>query len=273
MNLYDITPITDTAVAPYKTGTMDFIQKSHQGTANIMMIHDILKTYQLPYLSTTPYVLYGCEKTVVGSSVSFNAGAIFYNGELFIANTVSGLTTSTQYGVITTTYTTAPNADPVTLGDGSTANVHSIRTISFQNGSGLFDTATMVYVNNVGGIPTYLESTTFDTYAIKFDKNYELDFTTVVGGSSSVRPVFDFTNAVPGKTFRAKILASTGATLDLTGLYLSIGSGGEVLQNMTGAYEVLPAGPVYFFFEVRYRGLRPSTSGHSVVINIGGGPY
>jgi|GEM_PF-1482110 len=80
-------------------------------------------------------ILFGCVLTVAGSDFSLSPGAIFYQGEIYPVDAQTGVTNGVPYWVLSTSY--AP-FNPVTYNDGAPHNVHAIRKVSLQYGTGSF---------------------------------------------------------------------------------------------------------------------------------------
>lgn len=80
-------------------------------------------------------ILYGCvNSTPAGPAYTISAGAVFYNGEVYLvdAATFTPGGGQTAVGTITTTYIAS---DPVLFTDGSTHDVHAIRKIVLAAGA------------------------------------------------------------------------------------------------------------------------------------------
>lgn len=97
------------------------------------------------YTANDVVILYGCinsgSTSGAGNPFSVSAGAVYYNGEIYTTNAVSGNFTGTNVivGTLTTTY---QSGDPVTMTDGTLKNVHQVRTFVISqaaSGSGTKD--------------------------------------------------------------------------------------------------------------------------------------
>jgi len=149
MRILDVSAITNTKQFFPKQGTLQFLQDAYKEQLNNLCLALL---GSIAYSPTTAYVLFGCVNSGSGSNYVINAGAIFYNGEVFSVPAVS-LTASGNVPVanITTTQYTV-NADPVTYSDSTTGNIHNIRTITIglgASGSGIADYSNFVNVNLV----------------------------------------------------------------------------------------------------------------------------
>lgn len=159
MKKYITSDIRSTTVgSPIYRGTMDFLQYAHQETTDRLSHKLIVDKLGAPYATQSAYILYGCDQNIVSSTLTFNSGVIYWNGELFDVNTSSvaypgthGTTFSYTGNVTITNYTNF--ADPVTFTDQSVHNIHNQRTITFLNatastGSGFaFNYTDLNYLN------------------------------------------------------------------------------------------------------------------------------
>lgn len=104
-------------------------------------------------------VLYGCVNSAAPNA-NISAGAIFYNGEIYLCDAfVDGTISNAIVGTITTIYDAA---DPVLFSDGTSHNVHQIKKIVWSDavsGTGSVDFANLVaisisspYVNITSGL-------------------------------------------------------------------------------------------------------------------------
>ncbi len=132
MRKINTSAITPTVGLPVKSGTINHLQEAYRETTEAAIRAMIGNAYS----ASTFYKLYGCENSGSGSNYIVSAGAIFYNGEVYLvdAATFTAGVGETAVGTITTTNILAANADPVTLTNSTTANVHEIRKIVFASG-------------------------------------------------------------------------------------------------------------------------------------------
>jgi hypothetical protein len=85
--------------------------------------------------TTIGYILYGVEKTSLGgSNYSYTAGAIYFNGEVYLVDAIASISITTA-DILTITTTNDPTADPVTFTDGTPRSVHNIRKLVISNGT------------------------------------------------------------------------------------------------------------------------------------------
>ncbi len=127
---------------PIKSGTLNHIQSAYQEAISAAIQGFIGQAYN----PAAAYILNGCINTGSGGNYAISAGAVFYNGEVLLVPAASFAVSGSNVavGVINTAFDTNPadNADPVAFTDGSSYNVHQIRTVVFQpglSGSGAFD--------------------------------------------------------------------------------------------------------------------------------------
>jgi hypothetical protein len=84
------------------------------------------------YVANDLVILYGCILTGnfsgAGNPFAVTAGAVYYNGEIYQVDAVSG-TISGANVLVGTIVTTYQSGDPVTMSDNSTVSVHEIRKV------------------------------------------------------------------------------------------------------------------------------------------------
>lgn len=88
------------------------------------------------YDPTKVYILNGCVNSGSGSNYNISAGVVFFNGEVYLVDaatfTISG--PNVAVGIVTKTYFTGANADPVQFTDGVTRTIHEIWKMVPQSG-------------------------------------------------------------------------------------------------------------------------------------------
>lgn len=139
MKKLDVSSITDTSQFPLKQGTLQFLQD-----ANAEVLANILIGLIGPgYNPATIYVLNGCVNSGTGTVYIITAGAVFYNGEVFLVAATSFTVSGGNVPIftqVTSQYTV--HADPVTFTDAVVRNVHNIRMFAIvqgASGSGVAD--------------------------------------------------------------------------------------------------------------------------------------
>lgn len=158
MNKLITSDISAGARMPLKQGTLEFLQQAYQQPINALAQRIIGTTYD----ATKAYVLYG----LTGSSGNITAGALFFNGEVYLCDGDSsgipcGGSNVSVLNIAISQYTT--NADPVTFSDGAIYDVHDIRKVAITCGaSGSGDVCD--YTDLVRGtISETIDPTTFNT--------------------------------------------------------------------------------------------------------------
>jgi len=120
-----------------KGGTYKHLQLAYQEALDALVRGNVND-------ATQPIIIYGCKDTDVDPFyLDLTAGAIYYDGEIFLVDAQGVSRTALQRfnASIATTYYTATDADPVIFSNSTTHNVHQIRKIVFTAGSiggGLF---------------------------------------------------------------------------------------------------------------------------------------
>jgi len=115
---------------PIKKGTIDFLQLAYQQPLSALAQRIIGTNYD----PTKAYVLYG----LTGSMGSISAGALFFNGEVYLCDGDSsglpcGGSNVAVLNIAITNYSS--DADPVTFSDGSVYNIHNIRKVAISCGA------------------------------------------------------------------------------------------------------------------------------------------
>lgn len=135
--------ITSGANQPIKQGTLDHLQLAYAEAFNALGQSKVGVNYD----ATKVYILSGCANTGSGANYIISAGAVFYNGEIYLVDaatfTLTGSNVAT--GTVTATFFAAANADPVDFTDGSSHNVHQINKVVI--GQGLSGSGTANYLD------------------------------------------------------------------------------------------------------------------------------
>lgn len=207
------TSISNTVGFPVKSGTLDFLQLAYQEALTAISKNII---GSLGYSTSTVYILYGCVNSGSGSSYIISAGAVFYNGEVYLVPaatfTVSGGDVAIAT-LVTLQYST--NADPVVFTDGSSKSVHNIRQVVITDGStgsGISDFSnfkeTQIVLSNeqVATLPS--------SYVVDFKRDKAVFF---AAAPNDCTITFSLTGAVPGCVIRLKWTFGASRTLTITG--------------------------------------------------------
>lgn len=258
--------ITSTALQPFKQGTWEHLQSSY--TEAIAAMGSGVAT---DMASNKPYIIYGLIKNTGMSNVTVTAGAVFYNGEIYLVDAVTLALPSGNEIVLTTavSYYTDPKADPTTMTDGSTPNVHQINKVVLVNGT----TGTTNYIGKFIECirmlpPTYqtFSPATWGTprYIFTFEYNRIWHFTPLgnatweIGLSYDGVPAFGAKQSIP-------IVIGSGSTIQIINtspasiLYKDAGS-----QDISVSYSLSGATSGYFLLELTYLG--KDTSGNNIVL-------
>lgn len=239
--------ITSTAQMPIKSGTLDHIQLAYQ-EAFTALANSII--HRLPD-NANFYILYGCVNSGSGLNYIISAGAIYYNGEVFLVDATTFTATSgqvavgniaiTQYGV---------NADPVTFSNGSSYNVHNVRKIVFASGvsgSGICDLA------NALQVPTVLANIQGGAMPASLTVNFKQDQAIFYSSAPNNTTItFDFTNAVPGAVVRIKWSYGAGRTLTV-----NTPAGSTIIRDSGNLSAVASANNLLYFV---YLGVNESSN-------------
>ena len=132
MKKLDTTAITTAVGFPVKSGTLLFLQQAFQEMGNAAIQAIIGSSYD----ATKVYILFGCVATGADPGVrTFSAGAVFFNGEVFIVPAAAFTSVDVSVGTIVTSYFNDPTADPVTFTDGVPRSAHQIRQVIIADGA------------------------------------------------------------------------------------------------------------------------------------------
>lgn len=206
MRKLNLSAVTTAVGAPFKKGSIDFIQQSYSE-----LISAILQTDFSGLDSTKIYILYGCVLTSSGGTTFISAGAVFCNGEVYLSPAQS-IADPTGSNVVVcnlkiTQYTSGTSADAVTFTDLAPRNIHDIRTVEYV-GTGLTGTG-----NLNGGASVYNDFSELIPYkqrievrgispdgdTVNFKSNQTIIYTvSPAGGGIWVDLNIDFDDAIVG---------------------------------------------------------------------------
>lgn len=133
--------ITTSVGMPIKSGSLLHVQNAYKEAIDSAVRSIVFGSLYDP---NRGYILHGCVNSGSGTSFNISAGAVFIGGEVYQvdAATFTASSPNVAVGVITTTFFSGTNADPVTFTDNTPRSVHEIRKIVFQaglSGSGAFN--------------------------------------------------------------------------------------------------------------------------------------
>lgn len=131
--------VTSTARQPLLGRSITHLSEGVSENDN-SLFNGILNTLNIGYTTNDVIILHGCVLTGsysgAGNAYSVTAGAVYYNGEIYQVDAVSGTISGTNVliGSVSTTY---QSGDPVQMSDGNLKNVHEINKIAItQAGTG-----------------------------------------------------------------------------------------------------------------------------------------
>lgn len=131
MRFLNLAAVTPSNGFPPKSGTFNFLQLAYTECINAIIEAEIGPTYS----PSTAYVLQGCVLTS-GLGWSVSAGAIYFNGQLYISPAQGGTAGVGTFLVnLLVTQYTGTDADPVTFTDGIARDVHNITQVSYGYGT------------------------------------------------------------------------------------------------------------------------------------------
>lgn len=208
MRKLSTTNVTNSVGLPVKSGTLQHLQLAYQEIITALAKSIIQREND----TTNCYIIFGLKNSGSTGSMNVSAGAIYFNGEVYLVDAFTLTVANTAVGnIVVTQYTT--NADPVTFTDGISHNVHDIRKIVFTDaasGSGLVDFANLI--NVPFALVNDQQATLPATYTVKFDRDRSVFF---AAASVNATIDFDFTNAVPGAVVRLKWTFGASKTLTI----------------------------------------------------------
>lgn len=229
--------ITNSNGMPIKGGTLLHLQLAYEEALTALAKNMVARDND----TTRGYILFGLVNSGTSSSMNVSAGAIYYNGEVFLVDAFTLTVAGGQAAVASITTTQyATDADPVTFTDGVARNVHNIRKITFASaasGSGIFDFDNMLTTPLI--LRNVQENSLGSTYTVKFDQDKTVFFATAAVDTTIT---FDFTNAVVGNVVRLKWTYGAGRALTIdtpAGSTILKDSGN--LANVSGNTNVLYA--------------------------------
>jgi len=213
MRKLDTSSASTSVSQPLKAGSVQHLQLAYQEALNALALNLIGPTYQ----TNVVYVLFGCVNSGSGSTFNMSAGAVFYNGEIFLVDATTFTLTGSNVPLsnIVTSYFVDASADPTIFSDASSHNVHQIRKVVISQGvsgsSTLGDFSTFLQTQLV--LVNDQEATLGATYTVNFKQDKAVFFASATVNSTIN---FDFTNAVPGAVVRLQWTFGAGLTLTIT---------------------------------------------------------
>lgn len=169
MNKIDITQISDASKFPIKKGTLEFLQN---GAAE-QCTHIVKGLIGDSYDPTKAYRLWGVQYSVIsGPNVQVTAGALFINGEIYTVANFVRPGTSGVMGLVVNNYSIY--ADPVTMSDGSTKNIHNQRQMKLYGSSDTPPATTYDFSSDIIDMPyasAFAGITSGNSLTVTFEKH------------------------------------------------------------------------------------------------------
>jgi hypothetical protein len=169
---------------PVKAGVLEHLQNSYTELFQSLMKH----ISGLADSSSTAFVLYGCVNSGTAPVYNITAGAIYYQGEIFLVDAAAFTAAVGAVVIIETTQYTAVDSggnqkgDPVLFSDLVSRNILNIRKIKFVDG----DNLTAGFIDNFSDI-VYVQSdwiTVGDAGAPAFENSWDNDNTSTENSAS-----------------------------------------------------------------------------------------
>jgi hypothetical protein len=138
--------VTGTVGQPFLAPSLSFLQDSYKEVVNALI------NGLITYTTNDVVVIYGCVISGAGP-YAVTAGAIYYNGEIYLVDANASVTVSGGETLIWDIIQTFDGTiDPIAFSDSLTYSVHQISKIALQSGvsgSGIadYDAATVKYLN------------------------------------------------------------------------------------------------------------------------------
>lgn len=229
MKKIDTSSISNTAGMPAKAGVLNHLMQAYQEALQALSNSLIGNEYD----ATKVYVLYGCLNSGTSPAFIISAGAIFFNGEIYLVPAISfTISGNVAIGNIATAFATSAIGDPIQFTDGASHNVLQIRTAAISAGTTgtgtLPDFSAWLRVPPVA-MQNTITATLPSTYTISFLQDQANFFTAAYNTSGNL--TWNFVGAIPGVVVRSKItLGASGSITILTPGGMQIYAEGGSLQ-------------------------------------------
>ena len=231
--------------------SLDILQDAYKDGIRELALAQIGSSYS----TSVPYILWGCEE---GSSPIVSQGAIFFNGEVLFCAGRGSAGVGTLIASLGIAY---PVSDPVTFEDGSTNNIHQIRTCNLTYGTSgtgtIGDFADFVRVNTTSVDYLYVAAN-IDTRTITMERNKFIEFN---GVGSTATITLDATKAISGRVVEIRTgTGIAGHTIDFTGVF---GTTPAPINNAF-PYTLVANNPIY----IRMKAIEVAAATFNVYIEI-----
>lgn len=170
---------------PALAASFNHIQQSYTEIIDALM--KTLKSDQ-----TDPMLMYGCVNTGSGLNYIISAGAIYYNGEIFLVDAVTFTAPGGQVAVANLV-TTFASVDPILFKSGATHSIHQIRKVVFAAGAA-----------NSGNLTTTSKSN-YSILNTSGRMEFDVDSNTIVLTGSDITPLAGSYTLVGGTLSYKKI--------------------------------------------------------------------
>ena len=255
---------------PIKSGTIDHLQSAYQEVFAAILASNTGALYS----TNTVFVITGCKVTVSGGNYTVSAGAILYNGVVYIMDAKSSTPVpsggNTYICSLKTTYYTDAKADPVTFTDGNTHNAHEIKKAEIEagtSGTGISD-----YANFVGMPASGNGYLTLSSWAGSYTFDFQVNRNIYVTSAASAPQVdVDLTNAKVGckQTIFATINNGDNLIVNVSGseqyIIAKPKNGAVYLHTSSGNTSAITSTQIYRI-ELEYMGLLNGVKTVSVTI-------
>jgi hypothetical protein len=194
--------------------SLDMLQDAYKDGIRELALAQIGSSYS----ASVPYILWGCESV---SPVAVSEGGIFFNGEVFYtAGWSSGSLPPSPLVLIANISTNFAAIDPVTFEDGTTHNVHELRTCIFAYGTSgtgtIGDFTDFVRVNTTSVSYTDIAAN-IGTRTIEMERN---KFITFNGVGSTATVTLDASKAISGRVVEFRTATGTaGHSIDFASVF------------------------------------------------------
>jgi hypothetical protein len=235
--------------------SLDMLQDAYKDGIRELALAQIGSSYS----ASVPYILWGCESV---SPVAVSEGGIFFNGEVFYtAGWSSGSLPPSPLVLIANISTNFAAIDPVTFEDGTTHNVHELRTCIFAygtSGTGTIGDFTDFVRVNTTSVSYSTIAANIGTRTIEMERNKFITFNGV-GGTATV--TIDATKAISGRVVEINTgIGIAGNIIDFTGVFGTT----PVPVNNYFPYTLVGNNPIY----VRMKAVEQGTASFFVYVEI-----
>jgi hypothetical protein len=193
--------------------SLDMLQNAYKDGIRELALAQIGSSYS----TSVPYILWGCEE---GSSPIVSQGAIFFNGEVLFCAGRGSAGVGTLIASLGIAY---PVSDPVTFEDGSTNNIHQIRTCNLTygtSGTGTIGDFTDFVRVNTTSFSRVSVAAAISSPTIALDRNRIITYNST---SATTTITLDDTKAISGREVYINCaVANISDSITFSGTYLIV---------------------------------------------------